>query len=322
MLIRARRWHLPEAAVTDETAYWRRRAALRAAGLAGLGAALTPLSAWAGPAPATGTTFGRAWRRNAVFDGDPGDAAPTPKRLVARYNNFYEFGGDKTIHEAAQALPTVPWRLEIGGLVARPQVLDLDDLRRQFPLEERIYRFRCVEAWAMTVPWLGYPMHRVLRAAEPRAGAKYVRFTSFYDKAVTPGPGGLRARTLPWPYREGLRLDEAMHELAFLAVGLYGKPLPKQNGAPVRCVIPWKYGFKGAKSVVKIELVAEQPATFWHTLAPHEYGFGANVDPAVPHPRWSQRRERVVSRGPALLWPRRPTLPYNGYAEYVARLYR
>jgi sulfoxide reductase catalytic subunit YedY len=206
-----------------------------------------------------------------------------------------------------------PWTVEVAGLVARPRTFDLDGLLRTFPLEERIYRHRCVEAWAMVVPWTGFPLAELVRHVQPLPAATHVRFVGF-DRPEE--AGHMASRSLPWPYTEGLRLAEATNALAFVAVGMYGHPLLKQHGAPVRLVLPWKYGFKSAKSVVRIEFTDRQPATFWNTLAPHEYDFLANVDPEVPHPRWSQASERMLGTG-----ERRPTLRYNGYGEWVAGLY-
>ena len=258
--------------------------------------------------------------RNRAF-ADAG-REPTPQQYASSYNNYYEFGGSKNIWANAQALPTDPWRLEVTGLVKNPTTYDLDALTQRFDLEERIYRFRCVEAWAMVVPWIGFPMRALMAAVEPTAAAKYVRFTSFYDPAVNPGPNFGFARDLPWPYTEGLTVDEMANELAFFAVGVYERTLPKQHGAPIRMVVPWKYGFKGAKSIVKIEFVAEQPTTYWNTLAPNEYKFEANVEPDVPHPRWSQKTERLVGESTALFsWEEQPTVIYNGYGEWVAGLY-
>ncbi|MCL2936333.1 MAG: protein-methionine-sulfoxide reductase catalytic subunit MsrP [Trichodesmium sp. MAG_R02] len=244
----------------------------------------------------------------------------TDEILATKYNNFYEFGGNKSIWENAQNLPTENWKVEVTGLVKNSRIYDIDELQKKFPLEERIYRFRCVEAWAMVIPWLGFPMKLLVADVEPTSKAKYVRFTSFYDTEITKGPG-FWATGYPWPYTEGLRIDEMTNELAFFAMGMYGKSLPKQNGAPLREVIPWKYGFKGAKSIVKIEFVEHRPATFWNTLIPNEYAFEANVNPEVPHPRWSQATERIVSDGASWSWEKRPTLLYNGYEEYVTRLY-
>jgi sulfoxide reductase catalytic subunit YedY len=197
----------------------------------------------------------------------------------------------------------------------------MDDLLNRFPLEERIYRFRCVEAWSMVVPWLGFPMNALLQDVEPTSDAKFVRFTSYFNPQITKGPGFPPAQFLPFPYTEGLRVDEMNNELAFFAVGIYGHTLPKQHGAPIRMVIPWKYGFKGAKSIVKIEFMATQPATFWNTISPVEYKFESNVNPEVPHPRWSQAKERLIGAGSEFAWEEVPTLKYNGYGEYVAGLY-
>jgi sulfoxide reductase catalytic subunit YedY len=243
-----------------------------------------------------------------------GDEPPTSYKDVTTYNNFYEFGVDKD--DPAANAPTLrprPWTVAIEGEVGKPQVVDLDRLLGWFPLEERIYRMRCVEAWSMVVPWVGFPLGDLLKRVEPTARAKYVAFTTLHDTEQMPGQ---QHRVLDWPYVEGLRLDEAMHPLALLAVGLYGKVLPNQNGAPLRLVVPWKYGFKGIKSIVKIRLTEQQPPTSWNLAAPGEYGFYANVNPAVDHPRWSQASERRIGD-----FLRRPTLPFNGYAEQVAALY-
>lgn len=325
-------WRLPDRQVTSESAYWNRRRLLKTLGLAGAGLAIAP-AASCGRSPSDGsaaaldapppppTTMQPPFEgvaRNSAF-ADPGREL-TEARLAAQYNNFYEFGGTKDIARRAQALPTDPWTLEVSGLVDNPRTYDRDDLIRAFSQEERVYRFRCVEAWAMVVPWLGFPMRSLLEAASPKPEARFVRFVSFYDPEITLGPGW-SPRSLPWPYAEGLTVAEMANELAFFATGIYGKELPKQHGAPIRAVIPWKYGFKGAKSIVKVEFVAEQPATFWNELVPNEYGFEANVNPDVPHPRWSQATERLIGPGPALAWERVPTLPYNGYGDYVADLY-
>jgi sulfoxide reductase catalytic subunit YedY len=238
----------------------------------------------------------------------------TPYGDVTTYNNFYELGTTKEdpSREAA-SLRTRPWTVRVGGLVAKPMELDADDLLRRYPLEERVYRMRCVEAWSMVIPWVGFPLAALLRDADPSSDAKYVAFTTLLDPVRLPGQ---RAAVLDWPYVEGLRLDEAMHPLTLLAVGLYGRVLPGQNGAPVRLVVPWKYGFKGIKSIVKIEVTREQPRTTWSLAGPDEYGFYANVNPAVDHPRWSQASERRIGES-----GRRATLPFNGYAEQVAGLY-
>jgi sulfoxide reductase catalytic subunit YedY len=241
------------------------------------------------------------------------DETLTPLASIANYNNFYEFTTDKDgVARAAAGFDTRGWTVEVGGLVARPRVFDLDDLRRLSPPEERIYRMRCVEAWSMVIPWVGYALAKVLAAVEPLGAARYVALETLYDPARMPGQ---REDVLPWPYVEGLRLDEAMHPLTILATGLYGRELPPQDGAPVRLVVPWKYGFKGIKSIVKITLVAAPPPTTWNRAAPDEYGFFANVNPRVDHPRWSQADELRIGES------RRPTLMFNGYTEQVASLY-
>jgi methionine sulfoxide reductase catalytic subunit len=243
------------------------------------------------------------------------DEALTPYRDVAGYNNYYEFGLDKDgPAQNAGAFVTRPWTVSIEGEVKQPQVIDLDQLRKWFPLEERVYRMRCVEAWSMVIPWLGFPLAALLKRVEPSSRARYVAFTTRLDPEQMPGQ---RESVLDWPYVEGLRMDEAMHPLTLLAVGLYGKTLPNQNGAPIRLVVPWKYGFKGIKAIVKIELTEQQPKTSWNQVARGEYGFYANVNPLVDHPRWSQATERRIGE-----LSRRPTLPFNGYAEQVASLYK
>ncbi|WHP31760.1 protein-methionine-sulfoxide reductase catalytic subunit MsrP [Trabulsiella odontotermitis] len=248
----------------------------------------------------------------------------TPEDKVTGYNNFYEFGLDKADPAAnAGSLKSDPWTLTIDGEVAKPLKLDHDDLSRRFPLEERIYRMRCVEAWSMVVPWIGFPLHKLLALVEPTSNAKYVAFKTIYAPDDMPGQkdrfigGGLK-----YPYVEGLRLDEAMHPLTLLTVGVYGKALPPQNGAPVRLTVPWKYGFKGIKSIVSITLTREQPPTTWNLAASDEYGFYANVNPHVDHPRWSQATERFIGSGGVLDVKRQPTLLFNGYADQVASLYR
>lgn len=238
----------------------------------------------------------------------------TPFDAVTNYNNYYEFSTNKeAVAQVAKNLRVRPWTLTVGGLVHKPQVFDVDTLLRQFSPEERIYRLRCVEAWSMVIPWLGFPLAKLLHAVEPMGHARYVRFETLYDPEQMPGQRNPRYE---WPYAEGLRLDEALHDLTILASGLYGKPLLPQNGAPLRLVVPWKYGFKSIKSIVKIDLVEDQPASLWMIAAPREYGFYANVNPDVPHPRWSQASERRIGEV-----ARRRTLPFNGYAEEVASLY-
>ena len=238
----------------------------------------------------------------------------TPLADVTDYNNFYEFGSSKDDPARyAGSLRTRPWTVAVEGEVLRPRTWDIDTLLTAFPLQDRVYRMRCVEAWSMVIPWTGFPLGDLIRAAEPTSNAKYVAFTTLFDPAQMPGQ---RRSYLEWPYVEGLRLDEALHPLTILAAGLYGRMLPNQNGAPLRLVVPWKYGFKGIKSIVRIALVRDQPPTTWNIVAPDEYGFYANVNPAVDHPRWSQATERRIGE-----LSRRPTLPFNGYAEQVAALY-
>jgi len=232
---------------------------------------------------------------------------------ITHYNNFYEFSTDKAeVADEAAAFITRPWTISVGGLCSKPTTFDLDDVLQLAPLEQRVYRMRCVEAWSMVIPWDGYSLSKLLERVQPLSSAKYVAFTTLLDPTRMPNQG---RRVLDWPYVEGLRMDEAMHPLTMLACGLYGQPMPPQDGAPLRLVVPWKYGFKGIKSIVKIELVSEQPPTTWNLAGPNEYGFYANVNPAVDHPRWSQASERRIGGG------QRKTLMFNGYADQVGRLY-
>jgi sulfoxide reductase catalytic subunit YedY len=288
-------WERPEHSVTPEAARLGRRLVLGAAAgsVAGLLLPGSGLAAAAAKYP-------------------PGRPV-TPAADVENYNNFYEFGTDKDIADAAQALPVSPWSVELAGLVEKPRTLALEDLLRQVTLEERIYRHRCVEAWAMTVPWTGFPLSKLVALAAPLASAKYVRFESLADRKTMPG---LRRSYFPWPYVEAVTMQEAANDLAFLATGLYGRDLPKQDGAPIRLVLPWKYGFKSAKSLVRISFVEKRPATFWEAIDSDEYGFWANVNPAVPHPRWSQATERLLGTD-----DRVPTQIYNGYGAFVADMY-
>jgi sulfoxide reductase catalytic subunit YedY len=245
--------------------------------------------------------------------------APTKYESATSYNNFYEFGTEKDDPvQHAHSLRTRPWTVQVDGLVGKPKTHDIDDLLRLAPLEERVYRLRCVEGWSMVIPWVGFPLAALLRRVEPLGKAKFVEFTTLLDPEQLPGqrPGLLRFSGLDWPYVEGLRLDEALHPLTLLTVGMYGRVLPNQNGAPVRVVVPWKYGFKSAKSIVRIRLVAEQPKTAWAKAAPSEYGFYSNVNPGVDHPRWSQATERRIGE-----LRRRPTALFNGYADQVGALY-
>jgi sulfoxide reductase catalytic subunit YedY len=238
----------------------------------------------------------------------------TPYKDVTTYNNFYEFGTAKEDPARnAGSLKTHPWTITVEGEVNKPKVFDIDELLKLAPLEERIYRLRCVEAWSMVIPWIGFPLAELLKRVEPTSNAKFVEFISLHDPEQM---SGQKSPVLNWPYKEGLRMDEAMHPLTLLTVGLYGEVLPNQNGAPVRIVIPWKYGFKSAKSIVKIRLVEKQPDTSWMQAGPNEYGFYANVNPEVDHPRWSQAKERRIGD-----FLKRPTLPFNGYGDQVAQLY-
>ena len=289
----------PSAEITPEELYLRRREFLSGAGAAALAALALPLAPRAAQA--------RGW-------AGPDDDKPTPYEDVTGYNNFYEFGTSKDDPKRnAHTLRPRPWTVEVAGEVKRPARHALDDLLRPHAQVERTYRMRCVEGWSMVIPWLGIPLRDVIARLEPTSRARYVEFTTLHDPEQMPGQ---RSRVLPWPYVEGLRMDEAMHPLTLLVTGLYGKPLPGQNGAPLRLVIPWKYGFKGAKSLVRIRFTERQPRNTWNVAAPDEYGFYANVNPGVDHPRWSQRTERRIGE-----FRRRPTLPFNGYADQVASLY-
>jgi sulfoxide reductase catalytic subunit YedY len=317
-------WEIKENQITPPSVYFNRRRFLKTAMAAGIIAGISPLTSCQKSLSQStlektldlpkikGVSTNPLWQDV--------DRPITSEILAGQYNNFYEFGGNKKIWLNAQNLPTDNWRVEVAGLVKYPQTYDLDDLKTKFPLEERVYRFRCVEAWSMVLPWLGFPMQALIKAVEPDSRAKFVRFTSFYDENITTGPG-FHLGSLPWPYEESLRIEEMANELAFFAVGIYGHDLPKQHGAPIRMVIPWKYGFKGAKSIVKIEFLETQPPTYWNTLVPNEYDFEANVNPTKPHPRWSQATERFISIGTDLSWEVKDTLPYNGYGEYVSSLY-
>ncbi|MCE2392086.1 MAG: protein-methionine-sulfoxide reductase catalytic subunit MsrP [Proteobacteria bacterium] len=300
--------------ITDEELYLRRREFLRqsAAGAGALagGLLLPGLGGAVEGAPAAGEAPG------AVFPLSPfsTDEETTRYEHATTYNNFYEFGTDKEDPSRnAHRMRTRPWAVEVAGEVRRPGTLDLEDLLAPHAVEERIYRLRCVEAWSMVIPWLGIPLKDVLERLEPTPHARYVAFRTLHDPKQMPGQ---RRPILRWPYREGLRLDEAMHPLTLLATGMYGRDLPNQNGAPLRLVVPWKYGFKSIKSIVRIELTRRRPDTSWNISAPREYGFYSNVNPEVSHPRWSQRRERRIGD-----FFKRPTLMFNGYAEEVGSLY-
>ncbi|MGD9616759.1 MAG: protein-methionine-sulfoxide reductase catalytic subunit MsrP [Alphaproteobacteria bacterium] len=311
MLIRVKRgWELPESAATDETVFRDRRRLLQglAAGpILASGAAGFP--AWAAPAdPSSGLYPTRRNNRYAL------DRPVTAEKDATTYNNFYEFGFDKSIWERAQALKLRPWTIRIDGLVEKPFTIDFDDLLKRVGLEERLYRLRCVEAWSMAVPWTGFSMASLVDLARPLGSAKYVRMETFMDPKTAPEQ---RKFFYPWPYVEGLTMAEARNELAFLVTGMYGKPAPKQNGAPLRLAVPWKYGFKSVKSIIRFEFTEKRPVSYWEKLQSSEYGFWANVNPAVPHPRWSQATERILGTD-----ERRPTLIWNGYGEFVADLYK
>ena len=284
--------------ITDLRVYLRRREFL--AGAAAIaGAALIP---------------GCSRDESGAADAEALPDTVTPKDKATGYNNFYEFGTDKTDPaEFAGSLRTRPWTIAVEGEVAKPGTIGIEEVLAAFPREERVYRLRCVEAWSMVIPWLGFPLGDFLKRFEPTSRAKYVQFETLVDPEQMPGQ---RRDVLDWPYREGLRIDEAMHPLAIFATGMYGGELANQNGAPLRLVVPWKYGFKSIKSIVKVRLVEQLPYTTWAASAPDEYGFYANVNPDVDHPRWSQRKERRIGE-----LGKRPTLPFNGYAEQVAGLY-
>ena len=304
---------IPAAEITDETVYRDRRRLLAAF-------AASPLMlsgcSEAAPPPPSKTVITPAQAKS----GFRTDEELTRYEDVTTYNNFYEFGSGKADpSQARKTLRTKPWTVIVGGECAKPGTLSLDDLLKGLKPEERIYRLRCVEGWSMVIPWLGVPLASVLKRFEPTSKAKYVAFVTLGDAAQMPG---IRLPILDWPYREGLRIDEAMHPLAFLATGLYGKPLPQQNGAPLRLLVPWKYGFKGIKSIVRIEFVEKMPETAWHASQPDEYGFYSNVNPDVDHPRWSQKTERRIAGTASKLFADRiPTRPFNGYGPQVASLY-
>ena len=293
-IIQRRGWEVSERQVTPEHVVLNRRVLLAGAATMTI---LPPLTARAEVSA------------NPAFK--PGRAL-TEEKYATTYNNYYEFGESKTVWKDAQALKQRPWTIKLDGMLAQPRIIGIDDLMKQVSLEERIYRHRCVEAWAMTVPWTGFPLSQLLKIAEPLSSAKYVVFETAQDKVMS----GLNAPFYPWPYMEGVTIEEAANDMAFISTGLYGKPLPPQNGGPIRLTLPWKYGFKSAKSIVKITFTDKRPKTFWEAIGPSEYGFWANVNPAVSHPRWSQASERLLGSD-----ERVPTQIFNGYAEQVAGLY-
>jgi len=317
---RKRSWELPESTATPEHHFRGRRRLLTAMGVGGAILAApavlrlntasqeSPINTPAEPTDPTVGLYPVARNLRYVLD-----RPLTDERYPTTYNNFYEFGSHKSIYPAAQALPIRPWSVTIDGLVEKAVTIDADALIRQMPLEERLYRHRCVEAWSMAVPWSGFPMAALVAFARPLSSAKYVRMETFLNPDITPGQ---KQYWYPWPYIEGLTIAEATNELAFIVTGLYGKPLLKQNGAPLRLAVPWKYGFKSTKSIVRFNFTDERPVSFWEALGSSEYGFWANVNPDVPHPRWSQATERVLGTD-----ERVPTQIFNGYGEFVAHLY-
>jgi sulfoxide reductase catalytic subunit YedY len=310
MLIKSRKgWELPESAATPEHVFFNRRRFL--AGTAGAAASIAAPALAQAPASDDPSASRYPAQRNLRYRID---RDVTEERISTTYNNFYEFGSSKTISRAAQALPIRPWEIRIDGMVEQPRTIAIDDLLGAMQLEERLYRHRCVEAWAMAVPWTGFPIKDFITWARPAAGAKYLRFETFMRPEVA---GGQRASWYPWPYIEGLTIEEGMNELALFATGVYGRPLPKQMGAPIRLVTPWKYGFKSIKSIVRISFVEQRPVSFWEQLQGSEYGFWANVNPQVPHPRWSQATEELIGTNGR----RVPTQLFNGYADQVAGLY-
>ena len=320
MLIkRMRGWELPESAATPEQVFLNRRSFLAGAGataaIAGAGGFSGMNGALAEEIDPTVDLYPAA--RNEMYDAG---RAITEEAYNLTYNNFYEFGSHKKIYKAAQALPIRPWEIKIDGEVEKEFTIGIDDLIRKMTLEERVYRHRCVEAWSMTIPWTGFPMHKLIDLAKPLSSAKYVRMETFYNPKVARGQKGSWD---PWPYTEGLTIEEAANELTLLVTGAYGKPAAKQLGAPLRLHVPWKYGFKSIKSIVRFSFTKERPVSFWEELLSNEYGFWANVNPEVPHRRWSQARERVMG-DPTYerSWETVPTVIFNGYGEQVAHLYK
>jgi len=321
MLIRRRRgWEIPESQVTPEPFFLARRRLL-GAGATAVGALALQGQSW--------FNFGGGDQKLPDFAaGDPSlplypatrsmryrvDRDVTEEKVAVTYNNFYEFGSSKNIWQSAQGLRIRPWEIRIDGMVEQERTVGVDDLLKALPLEERVYRFRCVEAWAMTVPWTGIPMRHFVEFAKPLSGARYIRMETFKNPEIA---SGQRAGWYPWPYVEGLAIDEAINELALLGTGVYGKPMPRQMGAPIRLVVPWKYGFKNIKSIVRFTFTDQRPKSFWEELQAAEYGFWANVNPKIPHPRWSQATEELIGQG----GKRVPTQLFNGYADFVADLY-
>ncbi len=308
-------WDIPESRVTPEHVFFNRRQFIAAAGAGAATLALGSMRARAATDPS-------AHLYPAALNPGFADAGRkvTPEDINTTYNNFYEFGTSKRISRAAEALKIRPWDIRIDGEVEKPFTISFDDLLKKVTLEERIYRHRCVEAWSMVVPWSGFPVRKLVELANPLSSAKYVRFETFNDPEMAPGQKPSLfgfGSSLPWPYVEGITMAEARNDLSFLVTGAYGKPVPKSMGAPIRLHLPWKYGFKSIKSIVKISFTSERPKGFWEQILPNEYGFWANVNPEVDHPRWSQAEERMLSTGEKI-----PTVLYNGYGEAVADLYK
>ena len=311
-------WEIKEREVTPEPVYRDRREFLKRMGIVTLGAAAwTAFPGLFGVARALAQTQGSSpsvKQNPKVQDGNKSPAV-TPEAIVSQYNNFYEFGVQKdNIWRLAKAMETKDWTLSVGGSVDKPQVLDVEKLIREMPLEDRVYRLRCVETWSAVIPWRGFPLRDLILRCSPKSNARYVKLQTFLDPNFAAGQKNRFWE--PWPYTEGLTMEEAMHPLTFVAVGMYGHPLPPQNGAPIRLVIPWKYGFKSIKSIASIEFTEEQPEIFWQGVSPLEYDFWANVEPDKPYARWDQKFERLIGQEEPV-----PTLPYNGYAEEVAGLY-
>jgi len=319
MIRRKRGWEIPDSAVTPESFVFNRRRLL-GAGAAAVGSLALQGQSWFG--------LGGEQKLPDFSAGDPSlplypamrsmryrvDRELTEEKIAVTYNNFYEFGSSKNVWQPAQKLEIRPWEIRIDGMVEKERTIGIDDLIKALSLEERTYRFRCVEAWAMTVPWTGMPMKQFVEFCKPLGSAKYIRMETFKNPEVA---SGQRASWYPWPYVEGLAIDEATNELAMLATGVYGKPLPKQMGSPIRLVVPWKYGFKNIKSIVRFSFTDRRPKSFWEEIQAAEYGFWANVNPKVPHPRWSQATEELIGKG----GQRVPSQLFNGYADFVASLY-
>ena len=300
--------------ITPENTYLSRRQFMMRAGIMAIGAA-TSVACREIPEVMRGPEAGSTKPRPTISGTDELGDTWNDFEAITNYNNYYEFTTEKErVAALSQNFRTKPWKISVGGLVKNPRIYDIDDLIHRFEQEERVYRLRCVEGWSMVIPWLGFPLRKLLAEVEPTADANHVRFETLYDPQQLPGQ---RNKWYEWPYVEGLRLDEAMHDLTFIASGIYGKTLLPQNGAPIRLVIPWKYGFKGIKAIVRIDLVEQQPSTLWMAAAPKEYGYYANVNPTVHHPRWSQATERRIGE-----LTRRPTMMFNGYEEEVTYLYK